>query len=61
MVKNLPAVQETLEGSGGGISGGDSPGGGHGNPFRYSCLKNPQGQRIHTLHVVAKSWTQLSD
>ena len=22
-----------------------SPGGGHGNPFQYSCLENPQGQR----------------
>ena len=24
---------------------GRSPGGGHGNPFQYSCLENPQGQR----------------
>ena len=24
---------------------GRSPGGGQGNPFRYSCLENPQGQR----------------
>ena len=22
-----------------------SPGGGHGNPLQYSCLKNPRGQR----------------
>jgi len=22
-----------------------SPGGGHGNPFQYSCLENPDGQR----------------
>ena len=21
------------------------PGGGHGNPFQYSCLENPHGQR----------------
>ena len=21
-----------------------SPGGGHGNPFQYSCLENPSGQ-----------------
>ena len=28
------------------ISGlGRSPGGGHGNPFQYSCLENPHGQR----------------
>ena len=25
---------------------GRSPGGGHGNPFQYSCLENPHGQRI---------------
>ena len=24
---------------------GRSPGGGHGNPLQYSCLKNPRGQR----------------
>ena len=24
---------------------GRSPGGGHGNLFQYSCLKNPYGQR----------------
>ena len=24
---------------------GSSPGGGHGNPFQYSCLENPHRQR----------------
>ena len=24
---------------------GRSPGGGNGNPFQYSCLENPHGQR----------------
>ena len=24
---------------------GRSPGGGHGNPLQYFCLKNPHGQR----------------
>ena len=24
---------------------GRSPGGGHGNPFQYSCLETPHGQR----------------
>ena len=24
---------------------GGSPEGGHGNPFQYSCLENPHGQR----------------
>ena len=42
---------------------GRSPGGGHGNPFWYSCLENPHGQRSWwtTVHGVAKSQIQLSD
>ena len=33
-------------GDSGSIPGwGRSPGGGHGNPLQYSCLKNPLGQR----------------
>ena len=36
---------------------GRSPGGGHGNPFQYSCLENPtdRGAQQATVHVVAKS------
>ena len=42
MVKNLSIVWGDL----GSILGlGRSPGGGHGNPFQYSCLGNPHGQR----------------
>ena len=40
---------------------GRSPGGEHGNPFQYSCLQNPHGQRSLGVHGVAKSWTGLSD
>ena len=46
----------------GSISGsGRSPGGGHGNPLQYSCLKNPmnRGAWWATVHRVAKSWTWL--
>ena len=42
------------------ISGsGGLPGGGQGNPFQYSCLKNPvdRGVRWATVHRVAKSQT----
>ena len=43
VVKNLPAIQETL----GSIPGsGRSPGGGGGgndNALQYSCLENPMG------------------
>ena len=38
-----------------------SPGGGHGNPLRYSCLENPldRGTWQATVHRVAKSRTRL--
>ena len=30
----------------------------HGNPFQYSCLENPQGQRSLVGSMgVTKSWT----
>ena len=42
MVKNPPAMQENWAQCQG---LGRSPGGGHGNPFQYSCLENTHGQR----------------
>ena len=38
---------------------GRSPGGGHYNPHKYSCLGNPmdRGAWQATLHRAAKSWT----
>ena len=38
-----------------------SPGGGHGNPFQYSCLENPmdRGARRAIVHRVTKSQTRL--
>ena len=53
MVKNLPATQENL----GLIPGlGRSPGGGHGNPLKYSCLENPmdRGTGGATVHRSCK-------
>ena len=47
----LPGVSDGKESSCnaedlGSIPGlGKSPGGDHGNPFQYSCLENPYGQR----------------
>ena len=37
------------------------PGGGHGNPLRYSCLENlmDRGAWRATIHRVTKSQTQL--
>ena len=38
---------------------GRSPGGGHGNPLQYSCLKNPHEQRAWrtTVHGISESDT----
>ena len=40
-----------------------SPGGGNGNPLRYSCLGNPLDRAAWwaTAHRVAKSQTRLSE
>ena len=40
---------------------GRSPGGGHGNPFQYSCLENPmdRGAWWATVHRIPKSQTRL--
>ena len=40
---------------------GSSPGGGHGNPFQYSCLENPmdRGAWWARVHRVAKSQIKL--
>ena len=40
----------------------DSPGGRHDNPFWYSCLENPHGQRSLTGYCLwGYKETQLSD
>ena len=48
MVKNLPAMQRP------GLDPwvGKIPGGGHDNPFQYSCLESPHGQRSLRLQFV---------
>ena len=56
VVKNLPANA----GDPGSIPGLErSPGGGNGNPFQYSCLKNSmdRGSWWATVHRDAKSQT----
>ena len=40
MVKNLPASAGDLRDAGSISGSGRFPGGGHGNPFQYSCLEN---------------------
>ena len=45
VVKNVPANAGDVRDAGLIPGLGRSPGGGHGNPLQYSCLKNPHGQR----------------
>ena len=45
VVKNPPANAGDIRDIGSIPGLGRSPGGGHGNPFQYSCLANPHGQR----------------
>ena len=62
VVKNPPANAGDIRDIGSIPGLGRSPGGGHGNPFQYSCLANPHGQRgawWATVHKVTKSQTQL--
>ena len=57
MVRNLPANAGDVR-TAGSIPGlGRSPGGGHGNPFQYSCLENPMDREAWraTVHGVTES------
>ena len=61
-VKNLPAMQENRRHGQvqlPSLGWEDPPGGGHGNPFQYSCLENPEDRGFWqaTVHGDAKSLT----
>ena len=62
-VKNLPANAGDVRDMGWIPGLGRFPGGGHGNPLQYSCLKNPvdRGAWQASVDEVTKSQTQLSD
>ena len=57
VVKNLPANAGDIRDVGSIPGSGRSPGGGHGNLFQYSCLKNYTDWVTwwSTVHVVSKS------
>ena len=61
MVKNPPANEADIRDMGLIPGSGRSPGGGHGNPFQYSCLENPmdRGAWRAIVHRVTKSQTRL--
>ena len=48
VVRNLPVNAGDVRGVGLILGLGKSPGGGHGDPFQYSCLENPHSQRSLT-------------
>ena len=58
-VKNPPANAGDIRDVGLIPCSGRCPGGGHGNPLQYPCLKNPmdRGAWQATVHGVAQSWT----
>ena len=59
VVKNSPANSGDMRDPGSIPGSGRSPGGGHGNPLQYSCLKNPvdRGALWAIVHRVAKNQT----
>ena len=69
LLKGFPSGSDGKEstcnaGDPGSISGSRrSSGEGNGNTLQYSCLENPmdRGALWATVHVVARSWTGLSD
>ena len=57
MIKNLPASVGGERDAGSIPKSEIPPGGGHGNPFQYSCLENPMDRRVWrvTVQRIAKS------
>ena len=65
VVKNPPANAGDIRDVGSIPGLGRSPGGGHSNPLRYSCLENPHGQRSLTDYNlwgcrVRQDWSNLA-
>ena len=63
VVKNQPVNVGVVRDMSSIPGSGRPPGGGHGNPLQYSCLKNPtdRGAWGATVYWVEKSQTRLSD
>ena len=59
VAENLPANAGGLRDAGWILGLGRFPGGGHGNPFQYSCLEDPMGRGAWwaIVHRVKKGWT----
>ena len=59
VVKNSPVNAGDIREAGSIPGLGRFPGGGHGNPLQYSCLKNPMDRGAWWAYGVAKSQTEL--
>ena len=62
VVKNLPANAGDMSDAGSIPGSGRSPGGGHGNPFQYSCLETPRDRGSwqatgHGTQRVRHNWS----
>ena len=58
VLKNIPVNAGGVRNASSIPGWGRCPGGGHGNPFQYSCLENPmdRGAWGATVQRVAKTW-----
>ena len=61
VVKNISAKAGDIKDMGSFPGLGSSPGGGHGNPFQYSCPENPmdRGAWRAIVHRTTKRRTRL--
>ena len=65
MVKNLPANAGDKRDSGLIPGSRRSPGGGHGNPLKYSCLENPMDREPNGVwfigsQIIRHNWSNLA-
>ena len=61
VVKKLPANSGDIKNASSTPGWGRSPGGGHRNPFQYSCLENPmdKGAWRATVHGITNIWARM--
>ena len=59
MIKNLPAKGENIREVGSIPRLGRSPGGGNGNPIRYSCLENPMDRGTWRAKSRPEGWGRV--
>ena len=61
MVKNPSANAGDIRDTGSNPGLGRSPGGGHSNPFQYSCLENPMDRGVWQTTVFRVTESDLTE